>query len=80
VLFWKGTTAMGVACSILVGMISSIGIIVLSPSMWDQYGLNPANAPLPLDNPGIISIPLSFITLVVISKLVPARNGKTIAA
>ena len=76
-IFWKRTSAMGVACSILVGMISALTIILLSPSMWERYGLNPVNAPIALDNPGIISIPLSFITLVVVSILIPSRNKAT---
>ncbi|MBU4460706.1 MAG: cation acetate symporter, partial [Verrucomicrobia bacterium] len=66
-LFWKGTTAKGIAASILVGMLSSLAIILLSPSMYQQYGLDAAAAPLKLDNPGIVSIPLSFLVLVVVS-------------
>ncbi|OGV51728.1 MAG: cation acetate symporter [Lentisphaerae bacterium GWF2_44_16] len=73
-LFWKKTTAKGIAASIFVGIITAIGIILLSPSMWEKYGLNPANAPSSLDNPGIISIPLSFITLVIVSLLTQKDN------
>jgi len=75
-LFWKKTTSRGIAASILVGMVSALGIILMSPSMYVRYGLDPLTAPLPLNNPGIISIPLSFITLVVVS-LLTQRNGKT---
>ena len=67
-LFWKKTTSKGIAASIVVGIISALGIILLSPSTYaDLYGLPAAQAPIPLDNPGIVSIPLSFITLVVVS-------------
>ena len=66
-LFWKKTTAKGIASSILVGMISAITIILLSPSMFVRFGLDPATAPIGLDNPGIISIPLSFLTLIIVS-------------
>lgn len=66
-LFWKKTTAKGIAWSIFVGIVSSIGIILLSPTMYERYGLIPQNAPIPLDNPGIISIPLAVITLVTVS-------------
>lgn len=67
ILFWKKTTAKGVAASIVTGMISALGIILLSPSMYSRYGLNPADAFFPIDNPGIISIPLSFLVLIVVS-------------
>lgn len=65
-LFWKKTTAKGIAASILVGMVSALLIILLSPSMFERYGM-PGQAPIPLDNPGIISIPLSFLTLIIVS-------------
>ncbi|MFN2396621.1 MAG: cation acetate symporter [Bacteroidales bacterium] len=67
ILFWKKTTAKGVAASILVGITLSVGLILLSPTMFARYGLDPATAIFPLDNPGIVSIPLSFLTLIVVS-------------
>ena len=73
-LFWKKTTAKGIAWSIGVGMVSALGIILTSPSMYGQYGLDPATAIHSLDNPGIISIPLSFITLVVVSLMTQKDN------
>ena len=66
-LFWKRTTARGIIASILVGIGSSVGLILLSPDMWARYGLDPAGAPMPINQPGIISIPLSFLTLVLVS-------------
>lgn len=74
-LFWKKTTAKGIAWSIIVGIVSSIGIILFSPSMYEKYGLIPANAPIPLDNPGIISIPLAVVTLVVVSLMSQKDNS-----
>ncbi|MBL8097193.1 MAG: cation acetate symporter, partial [Anaerolineales bacterium] len=68
-LFWKRTTARGIAASILVGIVASLGLIAFSPELYSLYGLNPLDAPIPLSNPGIISIPLSFLTLVVVSLL-----------
>jgi cation/acetate symporter len=68
-LFWKRTTSKGMIASIIVGIIASVGIIAFSPTAWELYGLNPADAPLPLKNPGIISIPLSFIVIYLVSKM-----------
>ena len=75
-LFWKKTTAKGIAASILVGIISAITIILLSPDMFERYGLDRASAPIPLGNPGIISIPLAFITIVVVSLMTQKDNKK----
>ncbi|MBT5988402.1 cation acetate symporter, partial [bacterium] len=77
-LFWKKTTSRGIAASIVVGMTSALTIILLSPSMFERYGFDPATAPIALDNPGIISIPLSFLTLIIISWLTPHKRAKDI--
>ena len=74
ILFWKKTTARGVTASIIVGILTSIGLILLSPEMYGRYGLDPTTAPVPFSNPGIISIPLSFLTLLIVSLL--TKNKK----
>jgi cation/acetate symporter len=73
-LFWKKTTAKGITWSILVGIVSALTIILLSPEMYVRYGLDPATAPIPLGNPGIISIPLSFLTLIVVSLMTQKKK------
>jgi cation/acetate symporter len=74
-LFWKKTTSKGIAWSIGIGMISALGIILTSPDMYVQYKLNPASALHSLNQPGIISIPLSFITLIVVSLLTQKKSN-----
>ncbi|MCD4688632.1 MAG: cation acetate symporter [Desulfuromonadaceae bacterium] len=66
-LFWKKTTAPGITASILVGLVSVLGLILLSPDMWVRYGLLPQDAPVAFNSPALISVPLSFIALVVVS-------------
>jgi cation/acetate symporter len=73
-LFWKKTTAKGITASIITGIVASLGLIIFSPDLYRLYGLNPASAPVPFSNPGIISIPLSFIMLVVVSLM--TQNNK----
>lgn len=73
-LFWKRTTAAGITASIVVGILSAIGLFLISPSMYLLYGLPAEAAPFPLENPGIVSIPLSFLTLVGVS-LLRAKRG-----
>jgi len=75
-LFWKKTTAEGIIASILTGIIASVGLILLSPDMWARYGLDPLTAPMPLNQPGIISIPLSFAVLVTVSLLTGNKAKK----
>ncbi len=76
-LFWKKTTALGITASIVVGILTALTLILLSPSMYKQYGWDPLTAPVPFDNPGFVSIPLSFITLVLVSLMTNQRTAKT---
>jgi cation/acetate symporter len=78
-LFWKKTTAKGIASSIVVGIVSALGIILTSPTMWERYGLNAADAFHSLDNPAIISFTLALLTLVVVS-LTDKKNKEVKAA
>jgi cation/acetate symporter len=76
VLFWKRTTSKGVIASIAVGLFSALLLILLSPDTFSQvYGLPASDAPLPFSQPAIISVPLSFITLVVVSLLTRKDNN-----
>ena len=77
-LFWKKTTAKGIAASIVVGIVASLGLIAFSPELYTLYGLNPLDAPVPFSNPGIVSIPLSFLTLIVVSLLTQKKNNATV--
>jgi cation/acetate symporter len=74
-LFWKKTTSSGISWAIVVGTLSSLGIILLSPTLYEIYGLNPLDAPIPLQNPGIFSIPLGFLTLVVVSLMTQKKKA-----
>jgi cation/acetate symporter len=75
ILFWKKATAQGVAASILVGLTSSLGLILISPDMWVRYGLLPQDAPVAFNSPAAISIPASIITLVVISLMTQKKGA-----
>ncbi len=73
-LFWKKTTAQGIVASIFVGIVTSIVIILFSPATYLDLYKTTAVAPIPLDNPGIIAIPLSFLTLVIVSLLTQKKS------
>ena len=69
-LFWKGTTKQGVIAAIVVGMVSSLGWILLSADTFSKvYGLPASDAVVPFSQPGIVTIPLGFATLIVVSLL-----------
>ncbi len=71
-LFWSRTTRQGIIASVIVGMTSSLGWILLSADTFTRvYGLPAEQAWAPLSQPGIVTIPLAFMTLVVVSLLTP---------
>lgn len=68
ILFWKGVTRQGVIAAIVVGMLSSLGWILLSADTFTQvYGLPAEKAPVPFSQPGIVTITLGFATLIGVS-------------
>jgi cation/acetate symporter len=67
-LFWKRTTRHGIIASVAAGMGTSLAWILLSGETFkDVYGLPPESSPVPFSQPGIVTIPLSFLVLVVVS-------------
>lgn len=81
ILFWKKTTAKGVIASICVGLVSSLTIILLSQETFTNvYHLANVVAPMPINNPAIVSVPLSFITLVIVSLLTKKKAGNDAVA
>jgi cation/acetate symporter len=74
-LFWRGTTKQGITAAIFIGMIASLGWILLSQQCYrDVYGLPPENAIVPFSQPGIVTIPLGFIVLVAVSLATKSRR------
>lgn len=75
-LFWKRTTKQGITAAILAGMVTSLGWILLSAQAFkDVYGLDPAHAIVPFSQPAIVTIPLGFIVLVVVSLMTKRRES-----
>lgn len=67
-LFWKGTTKEGIITAIVVGMTSSLAWILLSADTFTKvYGMSAEDAIVPFSQPGIVTIPLGFVTLFVVS-------------
>jgi len=72
-LFWKRTTRQGIIASVTVGMTSSLAWVLLSGDTFQKvYGLPAEYAWAPLSQPGIVTIPLAFLVLVIVSLATPA--------
>jgi cation/acetate symporter len=74
-LFWRGATKQGIAASVLVGMATSLAWILASGDTYrDVYGLTAADALVPFSQPGIVTIPLGFLTLIIVSLVTRQRR------
>jgi cation/acetate symporter len=69
-IFWKGLTTAGAQFSMIVGTVSTLVLIYLSPAIQIDI-LGHSSAWFPLRNPGIVTIPLSFVVAIGVSVLRP---------
>jgi cation/acetate symporter len=63
-IFWKRFNTAGAVTGMLVGLLSSLILVALSPSVWSPVegaAILTGDAIFPLANPGIVSIPLGFL-------------------
>lgn len=76
-LFWNKTTREGIIASIIVGMVTSLGWILLSGDTYSAiYGWPKESSWMPFSQPGIVTIPLAFATLVVVSLMTKQDRTK----
>lgn len=75
-LFWPKTTKWGITAAIFVGMITSLVWILLSAQTYQSvYGLPPEDSIIPFSQPGLVTIPLGFVVLVVVSLMTRPAEG-----
>jgi len=65
-IFWRRLTTAGAQASMLVGTVSTVALISLSPTIQLDILGNEA-AWFPLRNPGIVTIPLAFVVAIIVS-------------
>ncbi|GGK17261.1 hypothetical protein GCM10010965_07880 [Caldalkalibacillus thermarum] len=68
-IYWRKFTAVGAVCAMLTGLISSVGFLVLSPHLSELFSGFNTGGWISLNNPGIMTIPLSFAAAYAGSKL-----------
>ena len=80
ILFWRGTTKQGVVAGVVAGMVGSLAWILLSADTYETvYGLPGSEALTPFTQPGLVTIPLGFAALVVVSLLTRRPRGTAAA-
>jgi len=73
-LFWSGLTTRGAIWGALVGLVSSIVLILLGPQVWVSV-LGNEQAVFPYDYPALFTMPLSFMVMFLVSMADNSERG-----
>jgi cation/acetate symporter len=69
-IFWKRLTTAGAVTSMVIGTLATVALIWLSPTIQVDI-LKHESAMFPMRNPGLVTIPLSFVAAIAVSLLKP---------
>ncbi len=73
VLYWRGLTTAGALLGGLVGLILSVGLIVVGPQVWVPV-LHHARPIFPYEYPALFVVPVTFLVCYLASKLTAQRT------
>jgi cation/acetate symporter len=74
-VFWKGTTTRGVVIGGYLGLVSAVGMVVLSPAVWVKtFGFK--SALFPYDNPALFSMTIAFVGIWLFSRLDASERAR----
>jgi Na+/proline symporter len=65
-MYWKGLTTKGAIIGGFAGLVCALVLVILSPAVWVTV-LGHAHAIFPYDHPALLSMPLAFPVIVVVS-------------
>lgn len=67
-IYWRGLSPAGAIAAGAIGLVSCIGLIILSPSFWVSV-LGKPEALFPSNYPALICMPLAFVAAWLVSRL-----------
>ncbi|MEO8376763.1 MAG: sodium/solute symporter [Candidatus Sumerlaeota bacterium] len=73
-IMWKPFTSRGAVACMLVGSLTAVALITLSPTVMVDI-MKHEKAIFPLKNPAIVSMPLAFIVGIVVSLMSPEKEA-----
>lgn len=74
-VLWKKFTTSGAVASIATGLILSVVLIVLSPTVWTDVFHMASAPPFPMKSPAIFSMPAAFLVGIIVSLVKPEREA-----
>jgi cation/acetate symporter len=77
-LYWRRFTSAGALAGGFVGLVSSVGLIVVGPTVWVKVLGHPAPI-FPAEYPALVSAPLAFIACWLVSLMTQPRAVEAVA-
>jgi cation/acetate symporter len=74
-LYWRRMTTWGAVTAIIVGTVSALVLILISPTVWVDV-LGNSEAIFPLKNPAIVSMSLAFLSAIIVSLLTREQGAE----
>ena len=76
-VLWKDCTTWGAVIGGFVGLVLSVGLTIVSPSVWEATLGNPVgSAPFPYTSPALFSMTAAFFTIWIVSKLDKGQRAR----
>ncbi|AZB57045.1 cation acetate symporter [Cereibacter sphaeroides] len=76
-VLWKGCTTRGVVIGGFIGLVVSVVLTVLSPSVWEAtLGYDKGSAPFPYTSPALFSMTAGFVGIWLFSMLDRSLRGR----
>jgi len=76
-VLWKDCTTKGAVVGGFLGLISSVGLTVVSPSVWEATLGNPKGSALfPYQSPALFSMTLAFVTIWLVSVMDRSQQAR----
>ena len=76
-VLWKDCTTKGAVIGGFLGLVSSVGLTVVSPSVWEAVLGNPkGSAMFPYTSPALFSMTIGFVGIWIFSMLDRSENAK----
>ncbi len=75
-IVWRPLSTAGAVAGMITGLLSSVILIVLSPTVWGDVFHMTSEAPFGWKSPTLISMPLAFAVAIIVSKLKPEPEAQ----
>lgn len=76
-IYVRRTTAAGVTWGMVAGLVTAVAMILVSPVFHPE---NPEAALIPLKSPGLVSIPVGFVVMLLVSLATQPRGDRKVEA